>query len=107
MTEKKQQLSDVLNLRVDAALAREIERIAALQGTSASEVARNLVRHGVEVERQVQASMLRLPYDWDTAKMPGRIRIEAKWEPYTRRELMEAEFGPADEEDYVPVEKVQ
>ena len=76
--EKKQPLSDVLNIRVDEDLAREIERIAEWQGTSASEVARQLIRHGVEVERQAQASTLRLPYRWDLTKMRGRVVIEAK-----------------------------
>jgi predicted transcriptional regulator len=100
MTDKKQALSDVLNIRVDEALAREIERIAQVQGTSGSEVTRQLIRHGVEVERQAQASMLSLPYEWDVSKMRGRITIEAKWVPYTRREIFEAEnFDPEEIEE--------
>ena len=35
--------------------------------------------------------MLRLPYDWDTEKMPGRVVIDAKWQPYTKRELLDME----------------
>jgi len=33
MTEKKQGLKDVLNIRVDEALSREIERIAQVEGS--------------------------------------------------------------------------
>ena len=91
MTTKKQSLSGVLNLRVDDALSREIDRIAAVEGTSASEAARKLLGHGVEVQRQVEASYLRLPYSLDREKTPGRIVIEASWKPYSRRELWEQE----------------
>jgi hypothetical protein len=91
MTTKKQSLSGVLNLRVDDALSREIDRIAAVEGTSASEAARKLLGHGVEVQRQVEASYLRLPYSLDREKTTGRIVIEAEWRPYTRRELWEQE----------------
>lgn len=97
MTEKKQGFKDVLNIRVDEALSREVERIAQVQGTSASEVARQLIRHGVEVERQAQASMLALPYQWDTSKMRGRVVIDAKWEPYTRREVLDMDYPDLDE----------
>lgn len=91
MTPKKQSLSGVLNLRVDDALSREIDRIAAVEGTSASEAARKLLGHGVEVQRQVEASYLRLPYSLDREKTSGRIVIEAAWKPYSRRELWEQE----------------
>jgi hypothetical protein len=91
MTPKKQSLSGVLNLRVDDALSREIDRIAAVEGTSASEAARKLLGHGVEVQRQVEASYLRLPYSLDREQTPGRIVIEAAWKPYSRRELWEQE----------------
>ncbi len=83
MTEKKKPMSGVLNLRVDEALEREIDRIAAVQGTSASEAARTLIGLGVEVQRQVEASYLRLPYSLDRATTPGRVLIEAEWRPYT------------------------
>src|SRR6516162_2281625 len=106
MTEKKTQLRGVLNLRVDEALSREIERIAAEHGTSASEMARQLIRHGVEVERQVQASKLRLPYDWDMQKMRGRVVIQAEWKAYTRREVLEMDYGPDEMDDWVEVQRV-
>jgi hypothetical protein len=84
-------IRDVLNLRVDEALSREIDRIAKIEGTSASEAARKLLGYGVEVQRQVEASYLRLPYTLDREKTKGRIVIEAQWKPYTPRELWEIE----------------
>jgi hypothetical protein len=91
MTEKKQSLKGVLNLRVDDALAREIDRIAAVEGTSASEAARKLLGYGVEVQRQIEASYLRLPYSLDRDSSGGRIVIEAAWKLYTARDLWERE----------------
>ena len=91
MTEKKQALKDVLNVRVDEALSREIERIAQVEGVSASEAARKLIGHGVEVQRQVEASYLRLPYTLDRETTEGRVVIEAAWKPFSQRELWERE----------------
>lgn len=91
MTEKKPGLKDVLNIRVDEALSREIERIATVEGLSASEAARKLLGHGVEVQRQVEASYLRLPYTLDRETTKGRVVIDAAWKPYTARELWELE----------------
>ena len=91
MTEKKQQLSGVLNLRIDDALAREVDRIAGVEATSASEAARKLLAYGVEAQRQIEASYLRLPYNLDREKTEGRLVIEAAWKPYTQRELWERE----------------
>lgn len=90
MAEKKQ-FKDVLNLRVDEALSREIDRIAKVEGTSASEAARKLLGYGVEVQRQVEASYLRLPYTLDREKAEGRVVVEAAWKRYTPRELWELE----------------
>ena len=89
MTEKKEPLSGVLNLRVDDALSQEIDRIAKVEDTSASEAARKLLGFGVEVQRQIEAGYLRLPYTLDRAKTDGRVVIEAGWKPYTPRELWE------------------
>lgn len=106
MTEKKQALKDVLNIRVDEALSREIDRIAQVEGLTASEAARKLLGHGVEVQRQVEASYLQLPYTLDREQTEGRIVIEAAWRPWTRRELWERERdvqAMIDEaEDYSP-----
>jgi hypothetical protein len=98
MTERKQ-LKDVLNLRLDEALSKEIDRIAAVEGTSASEAARKLIGYGVEVQRQVEASYLRLPYTLDRATADGRVVIDAGWKRYTKRELMEFEAA-LEEGDY-------
>jgi hypothetical protein len=96
MTEKKKSLSGVLNLRVDEALSREIDRIAGTEGVSASEAARQLIGYGVEVQRQVEASYLRLPYTIDREQTEGRVVIEAAWKPYTWRELREQEMALED-----------
>jgi hypothetical protein len=91
MTEKKQSMTGVLNIRVDDALSREVERIAKVEGTSASEAARKLIGYGVEVQRQVEASYLRLPYTLDREKTEGRVVIDAQWKAYTPRELFDIE----------------
>jgi hypothetical protein len=95
MTEKKA-FNEVLNLRVDEALSREIDRIAKVEGTSASEAARKLLGFGVDVQRQVEASYLRLPYTLDREKTEGRVVIEAQWKPYTPRELWEIDMRERD-----------
>src|SRR4029077_18718336 len=69
---EKKQLSGVLNLRVDEALSNEIERIAVVSGSSGSEAARKLLGYGVEVQRQIEASYLRLPYSLDMGSARGR-----------------------------------
>jgi antitoxin component of RelBE/YafQ-DinJ toxin-antitoxin module len=104
MTEKKQSLSGVLNLRVDEALSAEIERIAAVEGITASEAARKLLGYGVEAQRQIEASYLRLPYDADTSSEKGRIVIDAGWKRYTPHDLwqmrMEMEAAIEEAEEY-------
>ena len=59
---------------------------------SASEAARKLLEYGVEVQRQVEASYLRLPYTLDRENSEGRVVIESQWKPYTPRELWELEM---------------
>ena len=59
-----------------------------------------------QVERQVQASKLRLPYDWDMQKMRGRVVIQAEWKAYTRREVLEMDYGPDEMDDWVEVQRV-
>jgi hypothetical protein len=104
MADREKSLSGVLNLRVDEALSREIDRIAATEGISASEAARKLIGYGVEVQRQVESSYLRLPYTLDRETTPGRVVIEAAWKAYTPRELWEQrldeEEALADAEEY-------
>ena len=100
MAEKKQGLSGVLNIRVDDSLSREVDRIAKVGETSASEAARKLIAYGVEVQRQVEASFLRLPYTLDREKTEGRVVIQAAWKPWTPRELREIEDA-AFEDEYI------
>ncbi len=94
MTEstEKDKKSDVLNLRLDPALAREIQRIAEWRGTTASEIARELMRHGVAVERKLQAQELERSFDYGPISRDpdrGYLKIDAEWKWYTPRELAE------------------
>jgi hypothetical protein len=79
---------------MDPALAAEIQRIAEWRGTSASEVARELIRHGVAVERQLEAQELRRPYEHSKIERDaerGYLKIQAEWVWYSIRELQEIE----------------
>jgi hypothetical protein len=77
-------LSEVLNVRLDQPLAREIGRIAGTQGRSESEVARDLLRYGIEVQRRLEAGHLAKPFSWtrerDEDDEPGKLIIEARIE---------------------------
>ena len=53
---------------------------------------------GVQVQRQVEASYLKLPYTMEIESTPGRVVIEAGWQPYTRRELWEIDAQIAEAE---------
>jgi hypothetical protein len=92
MTDAKK--TDVLNIRMDPGLAGEIQRIAEWRGTSASEIARELIRHGVAVERQLQAQELHRSYEVPRISRDserGYLKIEAKWVWYSLDELLEME----------------
>src|SRR5438045_3609954 len=92
---KRDSLTEVLNLRLDARLAEEVERLAQRRGLTPSEVARELLAHGVQVERLVEAQELKLPYTasrFDRAR--GHIVIDARFQWYSNRELQEMEAGP-------------
>lgn len=89
MTDTKKPLREALNLRIDDSLASEIERIAARHGKSASEVARTLLTHGVQVDRQLEAQELRRHFEADYSDVAGRIVVEARFEPYTWAEVHE------------------
>jgi predicted transcriptional regulator len=94
MAESTDKKTDVMNLRLDPGLAGEIQRIADWRGTSASEVARDLMRHGVAVERQLQAQELHRPYEHSKIERDrdrGYLKIEARWVWYTPQELAELE----------------
>lgn len=94
MAETTDKKTDVLNLRLDPALAAEIQRIAEWRATSASEVARELMRHGVTVERQLEAQELHRPYEHSKIERNtdrGYLKIDARWVWYTPRELAQIE----------------
>jgi metal-responsive CopG/Arc/MetJ family transcriptional regulator len=87
MTERK---SDILNLRLDPALAREIDRIADWRGKTASEVARDLLQYGIAVERDLEAEELKQPFGSPRINRGAentRVLIEAKYRFYTVAEL--------------------
>lgn len=93
MTPRK---TDILNVRLDAELAEEIERIAAWRGKTASEVARDLLRLGVSAERDLEAEELKRPYgnariNRNAANV--RVVVEAHYRFYTMAEM--AEFDQA------------
>jgi hypothetical protein len=96
MTERK---TDVLNLRLDPSLAREIERIAEWRGKTASEVARELLTFGVAVERQLEANELQQPYTNRRLRESENveIRIDAKLHVLSYRELAARQSEEAEE----------
>jgi hypothetical protein len=99
-SEKK---TDVLNLRLDPALAAEIQRIAEWRGTTASEIARELMRHGVAVERQLEAQELQRPYEYSKIERKGDegyLKIEARWVWYTAQEIAERR---AEEQEWMEI----
>jgi hypothetical protein len=84
--------TDVLNLRLDPSLAAEIQRVADWRETTAGEIARELLRHGIAVERQLQAQELQRGYDYSNIERDrdtGYLKIDAAWITYTMRELAE------------------
>lgn len=94
MADTSEKKTDVLNLRLDPALGAEIQRIAEWRGTSASEIARELMRHGVAVERQLQAQELHQPYEAsriDRQPERGYLKLEARWVWYSARDLADQE----------------
>jgi hypothetical protein len=103
MAENTDKKTDVMNLRLDPGLAGEIQRIADWRGTSASEVARELMRHGVVVERQVEAQELQRPYEQSKIERDrerGYLKIEARWIWYSPRELAELEQDESEWHEY-------
>jgi hypothetical protein len=90
---RKKTLREVLNVRLDEPLAEEIGRIAAVRGTSESEVARTLLSYGIEVVRRLEVQQYSDPFEWarkreDPAdRWPTTIDIEAKERPMTDEEV--------------------
>jgi hypothetical protein len=77
----KKTYTDVLNLRVEPALSREIKRIAAQREASESEVARMLLGWGVEAHRKMEAKVLMRPYDYVEPEFT-RMAIDVRWEQF-------------------------
>ena len=79
----KKPLREVLNVRLDEPLAREIERIASILGSSESEAARRLLQYGIEVQRKLQADELQRPYNYTLSPEKHRFpEIKARWVEY-------------------------
>jgi hypothetical protein len=106
---RERKLKEVLNVRLDEPLARELRRIAGSRGSSESDVARRLLGFGIEVERRLEAARLSDRWEWERPEpdhpfdeRPGTIEIEATWRPLTDEELIEHGFHewlPDGEED--------
>ena len=80
---KEKVYSEVLNLRIDEAMSKEIKRIAALRGNPESEAARMLIEWGIEAHRAREAALLSLRYDVEAPQNrhgePMAVRIVAEW----------------------------
>jgi len=95
MTERK---TEILNLRLSEGLSAEIERVAQRRGKSASEAAREMLEHGVTVERQVEAQELHRPYESGPfERSQGELVIRASFRFFTR---LEVERQSWDQEDW-------
>lgn len=94
---KEKTYSEVLNLRIDEAMSREIKRIAKQSDQAESETARSLIAWGIDAHRAREIAMLELPYDMgdnpvDRHGDPLRLRVVARWEPWAPWD----EEGPVD-----------
>jgi hypothetical protein len=79
---KEKVYSEVLNLRIDEAMSKEIERISVQQGTPASETARMLLEWGIEAHRAREIAMLQLRYDVGAPEDehgPLVLKVQARW----------------------------
>ena len=99
MTEKK---TDVLNLRLDAGLAKEIDRIAAWRGKTASEAARELLQYGVQVERGLEADELCRDYSTKLDRNAENVRVEisGRIRYLSYAELAQIDANIAEAEEY-------
>ena len=106
---RERKLREVLNVRLDEPLAREIRRLATSHRRSESEVARQLLAYGAEVARRLEAERLMQHYSTHDADQPGRVEIEARFIPYThedmarmREQLDSGEARPVSWDDAIP-----
>jgi hypothetical protein len=83
---KEKTYSEVLNLRIDEAMSREVKRIATQTGKPESETARALIEWGIEAHRAREVAQLQLRYDVDQPENehgdPLVLRVVAQWVPY-------------------------
>jgi hypothetical protein len=80
---KEKVYSEVLNLRIDEAMGREIKRIAKYRDLgSDSETARLLIDWGIAAHRDMEAKLLRRPYDRDEEEWPTQMVIGVWWEQW-------------------------
>jgi hypothetical protein len=85
---KEKVFSEVLNLRVDEAMSKEIKRIAKQTEQAESETARSLIAWGIQAHRAREIAVLELPYDmgdsgpFDRHGDPLTLRVVARWEPW-------------------------
>lgn len=86
---RERKLREVLNVRLDESLARELRRIATARRATESEVARTLLSYGAEVQRRLEAHELMRHHAAGADDRPGRVVIEARWEPLSDEELDE------------------
>jgi hypothetical protein len=86
---RERKLREILNLRLDEPLAREIRRIATVRKKSESEVARQLLSYGAEVERRLQMQELARHHAAGDDDRIGSVIIEARWEPFSQETLDE------------------
>lgn len=90
---RHRKLREILNIRLDEPMAREIARIAADQGRSESEAARTLLGFGIEVVRRLEVRERAEPFGWDRKeedplnRWPTTIEIEARERPMTDEEV--------------------
>ena len=80
---KEKVYSEVLNLRIDEAMSKEIKRIAAQREHPESEAARMLIEGGIEAHRAREAALLSLRYDVEAPRdrdgLPMALRLVAEW----------------------------
>lgn len=76
---KEKVFSEVLNLRIDPAMAEEIKRIATQRGKPESDAARLLLAWGIAAHRDMEAKQLQRPYDYNGPDDPMEMRIGVWW----------------------------
>jgi hypothetical protein len=80
---KEKVYSEVLNLRIDEAMSREIKRVAVQHENLESDTARMLIGWGIEAHRDMEAQELLRPYDAEERhgrNYPLEMRVCVRWE---------------------------